>query len=159
MSTPDFIVRLRRKIGHDLLLLPGVVAIVHNDAAEVLMVRRRDTGRWHLPSGIVEPGEHPSETIVREVAEETGLTVAVDGVAAVVGRRRTTYPNGDECEFVSTLFRCSVVGGELMPDGEEIIDACYFDPSAPEVVAYAEARHFPLNVITGDDGVYFPQPS
>ena len=56
MPTPDFIVELRKKIGHDELWLPGVTAIVIRDVPEgapiwavpeVLLVKRADDGRRH----------------------------------------------------------------------------------------------------------------
>lgn len=50
---------------------------------KILFIRRRPGsflgGRWELPGGTVEPGERPDETVVREFAEETGLTVRVTG--------------------------------------------------------------------------------
>ncbi|EME61622.1 NUDIX hydrolase [Amycolatopsis decaplanina] len=50
---------------------------------KILFIRRRPGsflgGRWELPGGTVEPGEPPAETVVREFAEETGLTVRVTG--------------------------------------------------------------------------------
>ncbi|KZB85785.1 NUDIX hydrolase [Amycolatopsis regifaucium] len=49
----------------------------------ILFLRRRPGsflgGRWELPGGTVEPGEPPSDTAVRECAEETGLAVRVTG--------------------------------------------------------------------------------
>jgi len=49
----------------------------------ILFIRRRPGsflgGNWELPGGTVEPGEPPEETAVREVAEETGLSVVVTG--------------------------------------------------------------------------------
>ncbi|WET77447.1 NUDIX hydrolase [Amycolatopsis sp. QT-25] len=50
---------------------------------KILFIRRRPGsflgGHWELPGGTVEPGERPTETVVREFAEETGLTVRVTG--------------------------------------------------------------------------------
>ncbi|GAB3622603.1 NUDIX domain-containing protein [Mariniluteicoccus endophyticus] len=54
-----------------------VSAVVITDAAgRVLTVRKRGTARFMLPGGKPEPGESPAECLVREIAEEVGLTVA-----------------------------------------------------------------------------------
>ena len=89
---------MRAHIGHDLLLLPGVGAIVVDDHGRLLFGRRSDTGRWAVVAGMVEPGEQPADTVVREVREETGVDVrrrAVLGVAT----HPVDYPNGDRCEL------------------------------------------------------------
>jgi 8-oxo-dGTP pyrophosphatase MutT (NUDIX family) len=57
MPTPEFIVELRKEIGHDLLWLPGVTGVVLDADDRVLLVRRADDGRWTLVSGVLEPGE------------------------------------------------------------------------------------------------------
>lgn len=134
MGMPPFLARIRAKVGTDPLLLPGVSAIVLNDGGELLLMRRSDTGRWALPAGHVEPGEEPGRALVREVYEETGLKVRPVGVAAVFGRIRVTFPNGDESEYVTTTFRCAVVGGALGPrDAEESLDAGFFGLDSPQV--------------------------
>ncbi|CAM3954138.1 NUDIX hydrolase [Kibdelosporangium persicum] len=55
-------------------------------AGRILFIRREPGtflgGRWELPGGTVEPGEPSAETAVREIAEETGLTVRVTGERA-----------------------------------------------------------------------------
>jgi|SRR5579875_568739 8-oxo-dGTP pyrophosphatase MutT (NUDIX family) len=52
--------------------------IVRNAEGKILLEQRSDNGRWELPSGVIEIGESISETIVREVKEETGLDIRVD---------------------------------------------------------------------------------
>jgi ADP-ribose pyrophosphatase YjhB (NUDIX family) len=121
---------LRGIVGQRLLLLPGVSAIVRDDAQRVLFIRRADDGRWGLPAGAVDPGESPAEAIVREVREETGLAVRVTRVAGVFGGAdyRHRYPNGDEAEWVVAVFECDVVGGELTPLDGEALELRYFAP-------------------------------
>lgn len=58
-------------------------ALVRDPTGRVLLARRVDTGNWELPGGCIEPGETVSDAVIREVAEETGLTIAVTGLAGV----------------------------------------------------------------------------
>ncbi|MFE7428910.1 NUDIX domain-containing protein, partial [Streptomyces sp. NPDC057545] len=80
MGTPDFIRRIRATAGHQLLLLPGVTAVVLDDEGRVLLGRRSDTGRWALIGGICEPGEQPAATAEREVYEETAVHCVAERV-------------------------------------------------------------------------------
>ena len=57
MSTPEFVLELRKKIGHDLLWLNGVTGCVLNEHGQLLLGRRSDTGEWAMVYGINEPGE------------------------------------------------------------------------------------------------------
>jgi len=62
----------------------GVGAVV-SDGQRVLLVR--EDGRWSVPGGGVEPGEGLREAVRREVREETGVRVTVDGLRAVTEQR------------------------------------------------------------------------
>jgi len=90
-------------------------AVVRDDAGRLLLVLRGHqpgAGRWSLPGGRVEPGETPEAAAAREVAEETGLTVAI-------GELLATVPIGD---YVVHDFAATVVGGELRA-GDDASDA------------------------------------
>jgi 8-oxo-dGTP diphosphatase len=50
-------------------------AVIVDDVGRVLLVRKRDTHSWMQPGGKVEPGEHPADTLVRELHEELGVTL------------------------------------------------------------------------------------
>ena len=54
-------------------LVPAASAVVINNEGKILLHRRSDNDLWALPGGAMEIGESISETIVREVKEETGL--------------------------------------------------------------------------------------
>ena len=109
MPISDYIKRLRAKIGNDLLLVPGVTAVVVNEHAEILLQLRRDTQTWAPPSGGLEPGENLAQCVIREVFEETALEIVPDEVIAVLSGKdlSVTYPNGDQIAIVATVFRCS----------------------------------------------------
>ena len=92
MATPEFIVALRKKIGHDLLWLPGVSLVVVDDDGRLLLGRRSDNGQWAVISGIPEPGEQPAAAAVRECAEETGVDAEVLAVAGVGADKPFAFP-------------------------------------------------------------------
>lgn len=103
------------------MLLPSVAGVVRDSAGRILIQKRSDNGRWDLPAGMVDPGEAPAQTLVREVLEETGLVVVPEQLLGVFGGPgfRFTYPNGDQAEYTITVFGCRPLGGELRPlDGE-----------------------------------------
>lgn len=111
--TPEFIVELRRHIGHAELWLIGVTVIVvrgEAGAEEVLLVRRADDGRWTPVTGIVDPGEEPDVAGVREVLEETALDAEMTSLLAVRTTRKIEYHNGDRAQFLDHAFLARVTG-------------------------------------------------
>ncbi|MFF7640155.1 NUDIX domain-containing protein [Streptomyces canus] len=141
MATPDFIRTLRRSIGHDLLWLPGVSAVVFDDAGRVLLNRRSDNGKWSLLGGIPEPGEQPAACAVREVEEETGVRCVVERVVVVQALRPVTYDNGDTCQYMDISFRCRAVGGEARVNDDESLEVGWFAVDAlPELNEFGMLR-------------------
>ena len=55
-----------------------------NDAGELLLIQRADSGVWLYPTGWADVGYSPAEVVVKEVAEETGIEVEVLGLLAVL---------------------------------------------------------------------------
>ncbi|MFX0114549.1 MAG: NUDIX domain-containing protein [Candidatus Hodarchaeota archaeon] len=60
----------------------GVAAIIEKKASIWLLQRAHEPFRlkWNLPAGYVEIDEHPSQAVVREVKEETGLDVTMESL-------------------------------------------------------------------------------
>ena len=86
-------------------VIPCVGAIVLDERRRLLVVRRgQEPGRglWSVPGGRVEPGESDAVALVREVAEETGLRVAV---VRHVGTVRRRAPDGGTYEIRDFLAR------------------------------------------------------
>lgn len=81
----------------------SVAGVVVRGDGRVLVVQRRDNGRWEAPGGVLELGETFEEGVRREVVEETGVEVAVDHLSGV-------YKNMTR-GVVALVFRCRPIGG------------------------------------------------
>lgn len=140
MPTPEFIIDLREKIGHLPLWLSGATAVVVREGAEgaeVLLVRRSDNGRWAPVSGIVDPGEDPHLTAVREVMEEASVTCEVERLVWMSVTDMVVYDNGDQSRYLDHAFRCRYVAGDPRPGDEEATEARFFSANAlPEMAAH-----------------------
>ena len=127
MPIPEFIVELRRHIGHAPLWLPGVTAVVIR-GQQVLLVKRADNHAWTPVTGIVEPGENPADCAVREVLEETGIHAVARRLAWGHVTRPIVHANGDHAQYLDHVFRMDwVSGGEPFPADDESLDARWFD--------------------------------
>jgi 8-oxo-dGTP pyrophosphatase MutT (NUDIX family) len=132
MPMSNYIRALRERIGTTVLEIPTASVIVFDDARRVLLVRHVEGNEWTTPGGMVEPYETPADAAVRETWEETGLFVRLTHIVGVFGGDicRSTYSNGDEVSWVSTVFGAEAIEGALKPDGEETLEARYFERAA-----------------------------
>jgi len=118
MATPDFILALREKIGHDPLWLSGVTAVVVSED-RVLLVKRADSGAWTAITGIIDPGEQPADAAAREVREEAGIEAIPERLALVHVTGPVVYANGDRTQYLDLVFRFRWHSGDPHPaDGE-----------------------------------------
>src|SRR3954449_4721852 len=81
----------------------SVAGVVVDEAGRVLVIQRRDNGRWEPPGGVLERDETFEEGVVREVAEETGVTVHVERLTGV-------YKNMVR-GIVALVYRCRPLAG------------------------------------------------
>jgi len=140
MPMSDFMRGVREKVGHDLLVVPSVTGAVFDTERRLLLVKHSNGGVWVAPGGAVEPDERPSDAVVREVWEETGIHVEPVKFVGVFGgpEYRVRYDNGDEVDYVMSMFECRPLGGQLRADGEETLEARYF--TADEVAELKLSR-------------------
>jgi ADP-ribose pyrophosphatase YjhB (NUDIX family) len=139
MSLSPYVRDLRAAVGHKRILLASVAGIIRDANGAILLVQQRDDGAWSTPGGTIEMDETPADAVVREVWEETGLLVRPTRLIAVYGGPAfvVRYPNGDESQYVSSIFECVVESGEIRADGDETTAACFW--------TYNEAVGLPLS--------------
>jgi 8-oxo-dGTP diphosphatase len=101
-------------------VIPCVGAIVTDGQGRLLMIKRGHdpgAGLWSIPGGRIEPGETDAEALVREMIEETGLTVEV---GRLIGRVRRPGLGGAVVDIRD--YAATVTGGTLRP-GDDAADA------------------------------------
>ena|SRR5699024_1014949 len=136
MRMSDYYKNIRKKIGNELIFMPSVAGIVHNEAGEILFQYKGNEEKWSLPAGAIEIGEAPAEAVVREVWEETGLIVILTKLLGIFGGKefRYEYPNGDKVEYHVSVFDCEIQKGDLNPMDNETAELRYFSPETiPEL--------------------------
>lgn len=101
---------------------PAAGGMVLKDG-KILLVKRKfepKVGEWSLPAGFMEYGESPTECVIRELKEETGLTGVVKDLVGV-------YPSADDprTRVVLILYHIEVTGGTEKP-GDDAAELGYF---------------------------------
>ncbi len=133
MATPDFVLELRKYVGHRPLPLVGVTAVILR-GEDLLLGTRSDNGALTPVTGIVDPGEEPADAAAREALEEASVTIRVDRLASVWQCPRITYANGDQADYLDLTFRCTWVSGEPYPADGELTDVGWHPLPVPDIV-------------------------
>jgi ADP-ribose pyrophosphatase YjhB (NUDIX family) len=111
----------------------AVGAVVGNDAGQILLVQRADSGMWLYPTGWADIGYSPAEVAVKEVREETGIECEVLGLLGVLDGMRRGFTR---VPLYSLLFQCRAIGGSLAAHPLECLDVGFFPLDAlPEPLA------------------------
>jgi 8-oxo-dGTP pyrophosphatase MutT (NUDIX family) len=105
---------------------PLVQGVVEGEAG-VLLALRRELRGWELPGGRAEPGEDEKSALVRELREETGLTV--EPLERVGEYRRRGF-----AAHRARVYRCRVVGGALRPSDDTPAVAWFRPEALPDTV-------------------------
>jgi 8-oxo-dGTP pyrophosphatase MutT (NUDIX family) len=126
-ETVGYVQALRRKIGHDPIIMTCAGCAVLDGAGRLLLQQRGDDGGpWGLPGGAMELGETIEAAAVRETFEETGLRVRPDRLLGVYTGAAHIYANGDVVQSVVVVLTATYVEGTLTEDGIETVGLGWF---------------------------------
>ena len=148
----DYIKSIRPKLGHQKIILNAAGAvIVRGD--KILLQHRSDNAGWGLPGGILELDETYEEAALREIREETGLTVCLNFLLGIYHNYEMMWPNGDQAHTISAIFTAEILSGEPRVDEEslelrffareELPELCFPDHRAA-LEAYFQGIRLPL---------------
>lgn len=101
----------------------AVGAVVGNDAGEILLVQRADSGVWLYPTGWADVGYSPAEVAMKEVREETGIICRPEHLLAVLDGLRLGFTR---VPLYSLVFLCRALGGDLAAHPLECADVGWF---------------------------------
>jgi 8-oxo-dGTP diphosphatase len=138
-----------------------VFAAVRNAGGEVLLVRRIDDGCWELPGGRIEVGETARETVIREVAEESGISIELTTLSGVYSDPSHVLvdPDGGIHQQIALCFHAVPAaggGGPPRPDGIETDAAGWCDPAELTDLAMHPAMRLRLhNAVTAPDHTHY----
>ncbi len=113
-------------------LVVAVAGVVRDDRGRLLMIQRSDNNLWALPGGAQDIGETTSEAAVREVREETGVSIEITGISGIYSdpRHVIAYDDGEVRQEFSIVFRGRPIGdsGAVRPS-EESTAVAWVDPT------------------------------
>ncbi len=99
----------------------GVAFVVRDDEGRLLLHRRENEDGWSPPSGVLRGGEKIGTALGREIEEETGLEVRLKRLVAIHSdpeHQVIRTSDGQLTHFITCVFTCQKVGGELRPNKE-----------------------------------------
>ncbi len=100
----------------------GIGAVILKDAQIALIQRGNEPGRgkWTIPGGLVELGEHLEQTVIRETKEEVSLDVVNPTLLDVVDNVDIDIDGKIKYHYVILEYFVQVIGGNLKADSDAI---------------------------------------
>jgi mutator protein MutT len=104
-------------------------AVVWDGEGRVLLSRRASdpaAGKFDLPGGFVEEGEHPADCVVRELEEEAGITIT-DPELLGIWMDRYEY-KGRTVDTLNLYYSARIGEGDTPEPADDVAEFCWFAP-------------------------------
>ena len=124
-----YVEEIRSIVGHRPLILVGAVVVIADSNRILLQKRTYPNGVWGLPGGLMELSESAEDTAIREVYEETGLTVSGLKLFHVSSgpKNYCVAENGDEFFVVTIAYYTGDFSGTIINNKEESLELRFFE--------------------------------
>jgi ADP-ribose pyrophosphatase YjhB (NUDIX family) len=100
---------------------------------KILLVQEAQDGLWTLPGGWADPNESPSESVTREVWEESGFATRSVKLLAVFDRAKHNHVPLHPFHVYKLFIRCEIESGEARPSMETLDVAFFAEDRVPEL--------------------------
>lgn len=100
-----------------------VGGVIEKDGKYILVqeAKKKCYGKWNLPAGHLEFNESLEQGAIREIKEETGCDVKLDGVCYIANRLLE-----DDLGMI-IIFNARIVNEDIKFNKDEILDVKWFD--------------------------------
>ena len=115
--------RVNRDFGKEVNMKKIVAGGLIEKDGKYLLVKENQKickGKWNIPAGGVDDNENVIEAAKREIFEETGCTVKINGILEIVNQ------NLENVDLLLFIFDAELVKENIQTDGEEISDVKWF---------------------------------
>lgn len=127
----------------------GVIFRKNGPAVEVVLISVRGGRHWCIPKGIIDSGETPEMTAVREVREETGLQGEIRGKLGDISYWYYIQDSNTKCRKTVHLFLMEYTGGSTDDHDIEVDEARWFPiDAAIDTISYRGDRSVLLKAKT-----------
>jgi ADP-ribose pyrophosphatase YjhB (NUDIX family) len=101
-------------------LVVATSAVVTDHGGRILLQRRTDSGNWAMPGGGMEMNESLTDSVIREVKEESGFDIEVTGIVGTYTdpRHIIAYTDGEVRRQFNICYTARITGGELTISNE-----------------------------------------
>jgi 8-oxo-dGTP pyrophosphatase MutT (NUDIX family) len=111
----------------------GAEAIVLNDNGQILILKRSDDETWCFPCGWVDVQESPAQAAVREVYEETGLSLLADAYISISCKGPRLDSNIQHQMNIATLMKSAPSACNIALSHEHT-EYMWIEPTARDVI-------------------------
>ena len=125
----NYIMDLRKIVGHRTLLMPCSCVIIGDGKGNVLLQLRVDDNTWAIHGGSIELDEKVEDAMKREVKEELNLDVLEYKLLGIYSgpEHHHIYPNGDETSCIDIVYVCHKYSGTIKIQESEVQKVEWFN--------------------------------